>query len=71
MQITLLTDGSTRANELIELLDESGESYELNADNTRHDLPLLIVDNKTLNFTKAQRWIKKRVKENGSNFIYD
>lgn len=65
MQITLITDGSTRANELIELLDESGESYELNANNIRHDLPILVIDNKELNFTKAQRWIKKRVKENG------
>ena len=70
MQITLITDGSPRANELIELLDESGESYELNADNTRHDLPLLIVNDKELNFTKAQRWIKKRVRENGDT-IYD
>ena len=50
MQITLLTDGSTRANELIE-----------------HDLPILVIDNKELNFTKAQRWIKKRVKENYDN----
>ena len=65
MQITLITDGSTRANELIELLDESGESYEINANNIRHDLPILVIDNKELNFTKAQRWIKKRVKENG------
>ena len=70
MQITLITDGSTRANELIELLDESGESYEINANNIRHDLPILVIDNKELNFTKARRWIKKKVREHGET-LYD
>ena len=67
MQITLLTDGSPRANNLIKLLDESGQSYEIKSNNTRRDLPILVVNNKELNFTKAQRWIKKRVKENYDN----
>ena len=69
MQITLLTDGNND-RQLVMLLEESGLEYETQFNNTRHDLPILIVNDKELNFTKAQRWIKKRVRENGDT-IYD
>ena len=68
--IKLLTDGSRQSYQLIDQLDEAGLSYEIET-TMRNDAPLLIIDNKELNFTKAQRWIKKqKVKENDS-IIYD
>ena len=69
MQITLLTDGSND-RQLVMLLEESGLEYETQFNNIRHDLPILVIDNKELNFTKAQRWIKKKVREHGET-LYD
>ena len=64
--IKLLTDGSRQSYQLIDQLDEAGLSYEIET-TMRNDAPLLIIDNKELNFTKAQRWIKKqKVKDNDS-----
>ena len=70
MQITLLTDGSSRVRELTRLLDESGIGYETQENKTRHDLPILIIDNKELNYTKALRWIRKKVREYGETLQY-
>lgn len=62
--VTLITDGSPRAFKLQNQLDEAEITYEIQTAR-RNDTPQLIVENKVLNFTKAQRWIKKKVKENG------
>ena len=65
MQITLLTDGNND-RQLVMLLEESGLEYETQFNNTRHDLPILIVNDKELNLTKAQRFIKRnKVKDYG------
>ena len=69
MQIMLLTDGSND-RQLVMLLEESGLEYETQFNNIRHDLPILIVNDKELNFTKAQRWIKRKVREHGET-LYD
>ena len=60
--IKLLSDGSKQSYQLIDQLDETGISYEIET-SERNDLPLLQIDNKLLNFTKAQRWIRKQVKD--------
>ena len=60
--VKLLTNGSRQSYQLIDQLEKAGVSYELET-SERKDLPLLMIDNKTLNFTKAQRWIRKRVKD--------
>ena len=60
--IKLLSDSSKQSYQLIDQLDETGISYEIET-SERNDLPRLIVDNKELNFTKAQRWIRKQVKD--------
>ena len=62
--IKLLSDSSKQSYQLIDQLDETGISYEIET-SERNDLPRLIVDNKELNFTKAQRWIRKQVKDDG------
>lgn len=67
--VKLLTDGSRQSYQLIDQLEETGISYELET-TERKDAPLLIVNNKELNFTKAQRWIRKQVKDDG-DVIYD
>lgn len=66
--IKLLTDGSRQSYQLIDQLEQAGISYELET-SERKDLPLLIVNDKELNFTKAQRYIR-RVKHDG-DVIYD
>lgn len=63
--IKLLTDGSRQSYQLIDQLDEAGLSYEIET-TMRNDAPLLIIDNKIMNFTKAQRWIRKQVKDDDS-----
>ena len=60
--IKLLSDGSKQSYQLIDQLDKTGISYEIET-SERNDLPLLQIDNKLLNFTKAQRWIRKQVKD--------
>lgn len=57
--IKLLTDSSRQSYQLIDQLDKAGIIYEIEKTD-RKDLPILIINNKELNFTKAQRWIRKR-----------
>ena len=68
--IKLLTDGSRQSYQLIDQLDEAGLSYEIET-TMRNDAPLLVIDNKELNFTKAQRWIKKQKVKDNDSIIYD
>lgn len=60
--VKLISDGSRQSYQLIDQLDKTGISYEIET-SERNDLPLLQIDNKLLNFTKAQRWIRKQVKD--------
>lgn len=62
--ITLLTNDSPRSYELMATLDEAEITYELKP-TQRYDAPILIINNKELNFTKAQRWIRKRGDRSG------
>ena len=60
--VKLISDGSRQSYQLIDQLDKTGISYEIET-SERNDAPLLIVNDKILNFTKAQRWIKKHREE--------
>lgn len=64
MQVILITDSSVRSYELMNKLDELGIDYELQKSN-RHDLPILKVDDKEMNYAKALRWIRKRGDRSG------
>jgi hypothetical protein len=64
----LYVDDRYESTELIELLDKTNITYELRSEcearrNGYKNLPILIVDEQSLNYKKAKRYLKERVIE--------
>lgn len=59
MQITLITDGSSKAYKMIEELDKTERAFEIIEDTQRKNLPVIIIDGKEMDIKKALRRIRK------------